>query len=272
MNINTNQFKPTFIQKILGKNYKWWYFLYYYFQRSLVYKNTYFAMVFRYLVPVGILLTVFYSTGSSKPAEYYLIATLIFYIFTLPMTISYEMKDGVLFGKYTRLLLLPTDLHLYLLFQSVGVMLVPFFIRVVLFAAIFWFFNIHILFTFTTAMALLFAIVFGVLISFCIEIIIGSTSFILPDNKFLLQGFQDLAQLLTGGVLPLTGFLSPLSYLPFAFAVHHPMQIYLGNYTINDALIVFFGGLGWVILLFAFAKFIFNFGLKYIKYNEAVGL
>ncbi|GAB4146013.1 MAG: hypothetical protein OHK0017_06250 [Patescibacteria group bacterium] len=226
-------------------------------------------MVFRYLVPVAILLTVFLVSGSSKPVEYYLLATMVFYIFTLPMNISYEMKDGVLFGKYARQLLLPIDMHFFYLLQSVGIMLVPFLIRLVVFCGLFVVFKVPILFTWNSLAALLFALIFGLLISFAFEILIGNTSFWLPDNKFLLQGYQDLVVFLTGSVIPLVGILSWLSYTPFAFAVYHPMMIYQNKYSLQQIIQLVGSGLLWFIFILAISRHLFRYGLKR---NESVGL
>jgi ABC-2 type transport system permease protein len=88
-------------------------------------------------------------------------------------------------------------------------------------------------------------------------------------NKFLLFGYQDLSELLSGGIVPLIGFLNFLSILPFSFWVHHPMQIYLGNYSTLETFYVFAGGFGWCVILYFLAQFIFKLGLKR---NEAVGL
>jgi len=253
----------------IQSNYKWWYILSFHFKRSLVYRAVYFAMVIRYLVPVAILLTVFYTSGNSKPVAYYLLATMFFYIFTLPMNISYEMKDGVLFGKYVKLLILPINLKLFLLFQSIGIMLVPFLIRLAIFLGLFWFFQVPLAWDLNAFMGVFTAVIFGILIGFVSELLIGVSSFVLPDNKFLLQAYQDIVELLAGGILPLVDSLGFLSYLPLSFAVFHPIQIYYGNYNLSQQISVFTTGLAWFFSLYALSNYLFRLGLK--KF-EGVGL
>jgi ABC-type uncharacterized transport system permease subunit len=51
--------------------------------------------------------------------------------------------------------------------------------------------------------------------------------------------------------------------------LHHPMQIYLGEYNSLDILLVFLGGIVWCLVLYFLAKFVFKLGLKR---NESVGL
>ena len=257
------------MSNFLRSNYKWWYILNFHFKRSLVYRAIYFAMVIRYLVPVSILLTVFYTSGNSKPVAYYLLATMVFYIFTLPMNVSYEMKDGVLFGKYVKLLVLPINLKLFLLFQSIGIMLVPFLIRLVIFLGLFWFFQVPLVWSLNALIGLFTALLFGILIGFVSELLIGVTSFVLPDNKFLLQAYQDVVVILVGAVLPLTGSLGFLAYTPFAYAVYHPIQIYYGNYSFDQIVLVFVSGLGWFAGLYVLSNYLFRSGLK--KF-EGVGL
>ena len=55
----------------------------------------------------------------------------------------------------------------------------------------------------------------------------------------------------------------------FAFTFYHPMQIYLGKYSILETIYVFGGGIVWCIILYYSAKWVFKMGLKR---NEAVGL
>jgi ABC-2 type transport system permease protein len=262
-------FKPTLLQRILGKHYKWWYFLFFYFNRSMIYKWNYLAMVLRYMVPTGIFLALFYITGSAKSSEYFLIASLVFYFFTLPMNISYEMKDGVLQGKYTRQLLLPVDPQFFYLMQSIGMLLVPFLLRIFIFSSLLVIFQVSIRFEMSTIITFLYALIFGNAICFVNEFLIGNTSFWLPDNKFLIQGYQDATQFMSGAIIPLTSFLTVFTWLPYSFAVYHPMQIYLGKYDTNQTLLVFAGGVGWCLLLYVLAQWVFKIGLKR---NEAVGL
>jgi ABC-2 type transport system permease protein len=264
----TTQFTPTLMQKLLGRQYKWWYIFQFYLKVAFNNRMVYIFMVLRYLVPVFILLTVFYTTGSKSLVSYYLVATLLYYLLVLPMNISYEMKDGVLFGRYTRLLLLPINFRWYLLAQSIGILSVPTFMRFLIFIFLFPLLGVQIFFGISTVIALLLAFV-GVGIGFGAELLIGTTSFWSPDNKFLLQAYQDILAFIAGGIIPLTGNLSWLSYFPFSFAIYHPMQIYLGKYDTNQTLIVFAGGIAWCIIVYFLAKFIFRLGLKR---NEAVGL
>jgi ABC-type uncharacterized transport system permease subunit len=92
---------------------------------------------------------------------------------------------------------------------------------------------------------------------------------VLPDNKFLFQAYQDVVVLLVGAVLPLTGFLRFLAYTPFAYAVYHPIQIYYGNYSLDQTLWVYIYGLTWFFGLFTLSNYLFRLGLK--KF-EGVGL
>ena len=178
------------------------------------------------------------------------------------MNISYEMKDGVLFGKYVRLLILPINLKLFMLFQSIGIMLVPFLIRLVIFAGLFWFFRVPLVWDLNAALGIFTACIFGILIGFVSELLIGASSFVLPDNKFLLQAYQDIVELFAGGILPLIGSLGFFSYLPLSFAVYHPIQIYYGNYSTDQIICVFVCGLSWFIVLYLLSNYLFKLGLK----------
>lgn len=265
----TSTYQPTFMEKLLGRNYKWWYIFKFNFKSAFVYRFNYILMVLRYLLTFFIFLATFIYNGSQENIEYFVVATLVFYFFATAMNISYDMKDGVLLGRYTSWLLRPSSLFKALIFRSLGMMLVPLLIRCLIFSLIFLVMGINI-FASNFLWIVICLLPLAVALSCILELLLGSSSFWIPDNKFALQLFQDGAQFLVGAIIPLSfAPIAFLQYLPWSFAVYHPMQIYLGNYDTNQTLLVFTGGIIWCAGLYFLAKLIFKLGLKR---NESVGL
>jgi ABC-2 type transport system permease protein len=107
-----------------------------------------------------------------------------------------------------------------------------------------------------------------------IGILIGSTAFFINDKKDMYgieSSAEALEQIFTGSIIPLSllPFNSIISFNPYAFVLHHPMQIYLGKYSTTEIIYTFLGGIAWCFVLWILARVIFKLGLKR---NEAVGL
>ena len=102
--------------------------------------------------------------------------------------------------------------------------------------------------------------------------LIAFLSFWSIENIGLNQSSRIIVEVFAGGVVPftlVTGGWKWLIYNPLSFIIHHPMQIYLGNYNAQQILFTFLGGTFWCIVLYLIAKLNFKAGLKR---NEAVGL
>ena len=89
----------------------------------------------------------------------------------------------------------------------------------------------------------------------------------------VIQAITVVISILNGAIIPLQmlfkDFDHPMLWTPFAFLLHHPMQIYLGKYSQLEILQTFAGGIIWCLVLFILARIVFKMGLKR---NEAVGL
>lgn len=70
--------------------------------------------------------------------------------------------------------------------------------------------------------------------------------FFITDIWGIVDSQAQVINFLSGKMLPLTAtaILTPLTYLPFAYFYHHPMQIYFGKYDFNQTILVFAGGIG----------------------------
>ena len=105
-------------------------------------------------------------------------------------------------------------------------------------------------------------------------VLIGSLAFFVynkADYPGLESFYANLRTICSGlliplNLLPFSGFFTSL---PFAFTLHHPTEIYLGNYSPLQTFYTFGAGIIWCVVLFYVSSFVFKKGLKR---NEAVGL
>ena len=275
--IQTQTYNPTFLQKLLGRNYKWWYTV-------IFYIKSYGSGISGFLVSqisdiIQTLAIVYIWVINSSPSGVitYLVVGRIFKALS-DCFVSEEVSPLILNGTISNYLLLPSNFFNIIFFKEIGRRLVfnlarafSFFVIILLYFQLIDF----KFFTFTNFLLTLPLLVISFMSSFYLEFMIGfGISFF--DKKRNYSGFKraynGIATTLSGLIIPLDKlplYKEILQFLPTSWSLHHPMQIYLGKYTPLETFYVFLGGITWCITLYFLAKWVFKMGLKK---NEAVGL
>jgi len=271
-------YTPNFMEKLLGKWYKWWYMLKYHIYQRTTYQidNSLFA-IGQVLVLLGTVLTWFAASGANFDTEfksrltYFIVGTIFLnFINTWPSFYGYSIKNG----KHTQDLLYPCSTLALIWAKSLGTSfyqnIVVIFI-ISLFSPI-WMKLIEFQTSWLNIIFLLLLIPISHLILFFIELLVGFMAFFITEINGLSLNFGFVRQLLSGQMFPLSILIASFSLNlanPFSFLFYHPMQIYLGKYDTNQTILVFLGGILWCIILYFLAKLVFKLGLKR---NESVGL
>jgi ABC-type uncharacterized transport system permease subunit len=113
---------------------------------------------------------------------------------------------------------------------------------------------------------------FAYAIGFFLNFMFGCITFWITETEGANSFYNYFKKLLSGNFIPLSillSFIPLLDFQPFAWLLHHPIQIYLGKYTSVEILWVFVGAVGWSVVLGIMATLIFQ---KALKRNESVGL
>jgi ABC-2 type transport system permease protein len=276
----TQTHTPTLMEKLLGKNYKWWYILKYYFKSNGTGLSGFLVSQIADIVQVLGITYIWIINNSPNQVITYLIIGRIFKSLS-DCFLAEVVAPEVASGKISNYLMLPTPFMPFYFFREVGRRIVfntgraiSLLIAVTIF---FSYIDLKIL-SLNNLIVLPFLVVLSFVLSFFTEFIVGfSMSFF--DDKRNYEGLRKAYNGLAGMGGILTGIIIPLDklplykefiqFLPTTFFLHHPMQIFLGKYNFQETLAVFAGGLAWCLILYFLAKFVFKLGLKK---NEAVGL
>ena len=267
----------TFLQKLLGDNYKWWFIAKFYFKSNTVYRWNSLMWLLGSLVMVLGTILVWYINFSGKSNfeiefsqvfTYFIVGEALIFGSAIQFDIGENIQDGKLISRLLR----PTDCLFYYVcrafgyqfFENISKLLIYSFIGLIfaqfLILPSFWNFCFFILLS-----------VLAYFINTLIGIIVGLTAFWFTAFFGSASFFDNLKLLFSGKFFPLHAL--PIfrfsSFLPFAFTFYHPMQIYLGKYDNFQIILVFLGGILWCILLYFLARFVFKMGLRR---NESVGL
>lgn len=268
----------TFLQSILGKNYKWLMAIIISFKSSTggLLANS-LKMIGDIILGLAITYAWFFNNNSIEVVVYLLMGR--FYKNLSEFVFFNRLSDIIITGKITNKLIIPQNILSQYLMEGIGLriprnLLEAFgsLIAVLIFClfasinlgSLFYFDKLHVL--------LLIPITFC--INFLIGFFIGSTGFFIGDKRdisMLNSTYLSVLSVMQGMVIPLDKipFSSFFTLLPTAWVLHHPMQIYLGKYSTMETIYTFLGGIAWCFIIWILARTIFKFGLKK---NEAVGL
>lgn len=273
--LNKTQFKETFLQKLLGQNYKWWFLLKYEYKRS---NGHFYSFIFVNIVRAIEFLTVIYVWKiNNSPAEvitYLCLGRVFERMISSPF--GMVLGSSIDSGKITRDLVLPQNQLVYYFISDPGFnQMRQFFGGIITLILALAVFSQDIKLSFSFLWLVLFLPI-AILIRFYANILIGLIAFWVREranNTAIMGGAYMIMGILAGEIIPLNLVLKDnflfLQFSPFAYFLHLPIQIYLGKYNLEQTFLVFFGGVFWSVLLYFIAKLVFRLGLKK---NESVGL
>lgn len=274
--MNSKSYQPSFLEKLFGKNYKWWFVIIY----NVKFANA--GLAGTLIMGLSLILETLTTTyvwsqaAASSNIFTYLLVGRIYR--TLSENNFYNsLSEDINSGKITTDLMRPQPILVFWFVKMVGrrffrnLINVQFYILATI-IAMFLFAKID--FNLTQIPLLIFFLPISFVIQHFLGNIIGSFSFFVSNKRdwySALIVWENLKYILVGLIIPLDKlpFANFLQFLPTSFFLHHPMQIYLGKYDFNRTILVFAGGIFWCIILYFLAKLVFKMGLKR---NESVGL
>jgi ABC-2 type transport system permease protein len=263
---SSTTFQPTILQQLLGTNYKWWYCFMFGVKANTTYAIAdalYFLAQLLYVAGFIFL----YSKLGNTGIVHEIILTNIFVSFA-SFRICYQVDAAISSGNLTAMLIQPSSTFLHFFCYNLGLAVRGIILNLILFIIVLYYFSFSLDVT-RFMMVIPVAAFFGLAIMYFSDLIIGLMTFWTTVGYGQISVYYSLYALTNASLISYTFLPNIVQYNPFAFVAYHPMQIYLGNYNTPKTLLVFLGGIGWCIILYLLAKWIFKLGLKR---NEAVGL
>jgi ABC-2 type transport system permease protein len=266
----------TLLQQTLGKHYKWWYIVFF----GCKLGNS--SPIIRAINIVTIItvsltiLSVWKIGNASQDVFTYLVIGRLFKTI-VDTFVYYSLGSDIMNGKITAALIRPTNQFPYNIYNNLGKRLPINFLQIIaslIVIPICLIFYSSISFDIIRSLVVISLIPTAYLINYLIGYMAGTTAFFW-NNEATFGGFtrayEAMNNVFLGLIIPLDklSFLPFIIYLPQAWIIHHPMQIYLGKYDTNQIIQVFIGGIVWCLILWVLARTMFKIGLKK---NEAVGL
>ena len=251
-NPETNLYKQTPLQKLLGRHYKWWYIVIHSLVSETGGKIGFLSGYFATVVRIVSTSYIWFLAGADSNLFTYLLIGNLYSKITFNVY-YYRLSSAIYSGKISSKLMYPLSFFQIEYFQAIGIRLTKnifslggVFVGILICSLTFIKLNnpswgvLLVVLTFPIAFT----------INHFLGILVGSLSFWIK-NEFDYEGFRESYEAVfyvaIGVVIPLNKFqeviASVLQFLPTPFLLHHPMQIYLGKYSALEAIYVFTGGI-----------------------------
>lgn len=274
MSIEKLNFKQSFIEKLLNKNYKWWYLFVFYIKSNTTYRwSSLIWLLSRFFSVLATLLVWYISiTGGfnlfnfSYTFTYYILGNLFF----LKNNIHYHIGSTIMSGDINTKAIRPSSLWLQWFLENIGWNFFSIVTELILYILT-GFLGLRYVIApasfVNLSLALLCALLGYSCNVFC-GFIVGFLAFYLTDYWGAADLLETLKVYLSGKLIPLDlfSYLLPIAFFPFAFSFYHPMQIYLNKYNFQQTVLVLTGALLWSFSLYLLAKTLFTKG--FLKYQN----
>lgn len=186
-------------------------------------------------------------------------------------SVSRQIQEGTL----SNFLVQPVNYFHYFIFREIGRHSLPTSLSIIsqLGVTAFFYRTIIINTSFYALGAIAAMLVFAFITELFLSFLIGSIAFWTDETDGLYATIDRLQRFFSGGYFPLnllpSAFLSASYYLPFAYSIYVPTQIYLGKESIAAGLKGLLVQIAWIMILYCIIQIVWRMGLK--RY-EAVGM
>lgn len=255
---------------------KYWFLFLYQIKKTTTYRLDMFLQQIAATVDTLIIMLIwsFNNVSGNYNIFAYLLIGRVFQRLTR-ITVGQDLGLKIKNGSISQDLLLPGNLNVRWLIQSIGERVISNFSAVIVILILSLFFEGSLAAPVSPLAGFLFFlyIFISIIQNYFWQIIMASSSFWTADNFGIIYLNIQVIMILAGVAIPfdrLGKFGEIMQYNPFATLFYSPMKIYLDPTLSTQTQLLFFGmGIFWTIVFAFLANFIFKIGLKK---NEAIGL
>ena len=188
--------------------------------------------------------------------------------FRTEMNLSEKILDGSIVSDLTK----PIDFQNMSFFQALGESAIEGGISICIISVLaFLLTDLGAYLTLVNTLLFIVSLILAFILKFCLSYISGLMCFYTSNGYGVVYLRQVITDVFSGALLPLTFFpvwFQKLSgVLPFQASVYLPTQIFLGRIGGMELLYTLLLQVGWVIVMWIFAKLFFNIAVKKITIN-----
>lgn len=249
------------------------------FNQYTIYKSNFYLFTLNRIVEVAVYIfvwqAIYNQTGEAGGFTISQIITYYILVATLrPLVlwgINEDMSRSISSGKINKELLNPITYFEYYFGVNLGEMSfgVVVGIAVFLICAIFW--SVSLPISIANFFLFIIMVLIGIPISFFLQMIIGTAGFYTNSIWGMQVLRKSIISIFSGVIAPITlfptWFQNLSNILPFKELVYTPINIWLGQISINAIIIIIIKQIVWVVILYIIARIFFNHAVKKITIN-----
>lgn len=244
-----------------------------------IYKSNFYLFTLNRIVEIAVYIfvwqAIYNQTGNAGGYTITQMTTYYILVFTLSSLscwgVNEDMAHSIRSGNINKELLNPLSYFQYYFGVNIGEMGFALLIGVTVFiiCSIFW--GITVPASFTNFILFIFIILLGIPITFFFTMIVGTVGFYSSSIWGMQILRKSIISIFSGLIAPITLFPSWFqtiaNILPFKELIYTPINIWLGEISINEVLLVVLKQIFWGILLYILAKLFFKHAVKKITIN-----
>lgn len=249
------------------------------FKQYSIYKSNFYLFTLNRIVEVIVYIfvwqAIYNQTGNA--GGYTMAQMITYYILVTTLRplalwgINQEMSHSIRNGNINKELLNPLTYFQYYFGVNLGELAFGSVIGIAAFiiCSIFW--NITFPVSITNFILFIVMILLGIPITFFIQVIVGMAGFYTNSIWGMQILRTSVISIFSGIIAPITlfpqWFQNISIILPFKELIYTPVNIYLGQISINETLIIAIKQIIWGVVLYIIAKIFFNHAVKKITIN-----
>jgi len=205
----------------------------------------------------------------------YVVFAWFFSFLTTTYAFEHNIARDIHLGALSNMLLKPQSYIRYVLAVATGRIFIAFLIVLVQGAIVFSFFRNTLIFSldFATIILLAFMLIATYFINLFLSVLIGFIAFWTTEIDGMYSSLKVFSRFMSGTFFPISllpVFFVKVSYfLPFAYTIYVPVQLYLGKISFAEGLRGLAIEILWLVALYIIIKVVWRLGLR--KY-ESVGI
>jgi len=251
------------------------------YSSSTAYKTSNFAYFVGSLVQITSIILLWYINireGSVAYSfnfifTYYVVGELFIRSMDIVSNVRYYLAEDIMTGKLTSRLLLHRNVWMQYFVSTIGRDLFVYLINTSFLLLVMIFGFRFLILPDTLGAWLMFGFLFvsGIIISYLINIIIGSSAFYITNARGVISMVEQFKSFLTGRLIPLNALpqLGFLIFQPFSFLFFIPLTVFTNEINTNDYSRIILGSIISIITLYLIA---FVFYSRGIRRYEGIGI
>ena len=249
------------------------------FSQYNIYKSNFYLFTLNRIIEIVVYIfvwqAIYNQTGSAGGYTITQMTTYYILVFTLSSLstwgVNEDMAHSIRNGNINKELLNPLSYFQYYFGVNIGEMSFALLVGIAVFVICSLFWGITLPVSFMNFLLFVFVILLGIPITFFLTMIVGTVGFYSNSIWGMQILRKSIISIFSGLIAPITlfpnWFQSIANILPFKELIYTPINIWLGQISFSEILLIILKQTIWIVILYVLAKLFFKHAVKKVTVN-----